>query len=74
MVTKNKTVKRQRGRPAGNFRDAPYFPEKAKIIVRMRDNGASYTEIATVVGGSRMGCCSTYHRWREWARAVNGAQ
>lgn len=53
---------------SGHFRAAPIFAEKVKLIVRMRDSGSTYEAIAKIVGGTRMGACSAYKRWREWGQ------
>ena len=59
---------KRRGPLPGAVRKSPIFPEKVKIIVRMRDSGATFDAIAKVVGGTRMGSYLMYRRWHEWAR------
>ena len=63
------TTLKRRGPKPGNKRMAPIYPDKVKTIVRMREEqGLTYAAIAKVVGGTRMGACNQYHRWKDWAR------
>ena len=54
--------------PAPGLPREPLFPERVLEVVRLRDQGLSYAEIAPVVGCTRMNCCALYNRWRDWAR------
>jgi transcriptional regulator len=56
--------------PKNFSRSEPIFRDKVLTVVKMRDNGATFAEIANTVGGTRMNACNAYRRWREWAREV----
>ena len=60
---------KKRGPLPGSFREEPIFRDKVLEIIRLREmEDMTYSEIADRVGGTRMGMCSSYHRWKAWGR------
>jgi len=47
-------------------RDTPIFKAKVLRIVKLREKGRTFDEIATQVGGTRMGVWYLYKRWKDW--------
>jgi hypothetical protein len=64
-----KTPKRRGPKPGLNRREYPIFADRVKAIVYMRDKGITFTQIAQLIGGTRMGVCLQFHRWKHWVRA-----
>lgn len=63
-------MKKKRGVPAGTFlRTEPIFKDKVLEIIRMRQRGATFREIAEVVGGTHMSAFSAHRRWQTWGTA-----
>jgi hypothetical protein len=58
----------KRGTPPGVLRDEPYFPDKVKKIVNLRDTGYKLQEIGEMFGMTSAGVLHIVTRWGDWAR------
>jgi hypothetical protein len=57
------------GKVGAKTRSAPQFKGRTIEIVRMKEQGMTYEQIANTIGGTRMSACYIYRRWRPWAIA-----
>jgi len=58
----------KRGTPPGILKKEPYFPEKIKKIVKLRDSGYKLNEIGAMFDMTSAGVLHLVTRWGDWAR------
>lgn len=60
--------KKRRGVPPGILKEEPYFPDKVRKIVQMKDSGVRLVDIAKHFNMSSAGAQHLIKRWGKWAR------
>ena len=59
---------RRRGSPPGVVKQEPYYPDRVRKIVAMRDKGYTLKQVGEKFGITVAGAKHIIDRWGDWAR------